>query len=350
MPKPKVKKIGEEKYEVYAFIAGRQYRRRFTKRNCNNPKQAAALYARKLQQLGRLYTRNEPLAPIDDYMRRYLSWADKNKARTTVYMDRNRLNIFKGWAEKQDIIYLSDIDYSVMDAFKSWYLENRGYNPNNYISLIHAMLTLAVKDNLLPKNALAGYKKIKVKSDRALRFFTTKEVRLILDNLQKPFPHNFFLLLLYTGMRINELINLRLEDIDIGSKIITVESRMDHPTKDRETRYIPMTKEVRSVVSCETSNVDDNCMYLFDNGKGQIKYRYNWYIRFFKQFCEEIGIRKKKAKIHLFRHTFATRLLEKGVKLYRVSEWLGHSDYRTTLKTYGHFDPDNRDDINKLDF
>lgn len=50
---------------------------------------------------------------------------------------------------------------------------------------------------------------------------------------------------------------------------------------------------------------------------------------------------------HEFHHTFAVRLVRQGISLYKVSEWLGHADYKTT-QIYAHFAPVYDNDIEKL--
>jgi len=50
---------------------------------------------------------------------------------------------------------------------------------------------------------------------------------------------------------------------------------------------------------------------------------------------------------HEFRHTFSSRLVQQGISLYKVSKWLGHSDFKTT-QIYAHFAPVYDNDIEKL--
>lgn len=53
-------------------------------------------------------------------------------------------------------------------------------------------------------------------------------------------------------------------------------------------------------------------------------------------------------RVHDFRHSYASMLINKGVDIYTISQMLGHGDIKTTINTYGHLYPDKRKEITQL--
>jgi integrase/recombinase XerC len=128
---------------------------------------------------------------------------------------------------------------------------------------------------------------------------------------------------LQTGIRVSELANLRLEDIDFMKPAITVRG------KGSVEREIALEKKgVHALKSYLAVRPDSVSKRVFLNYQGDpisergvrklvVKYR------------KEAGI-TKKASCHTFRHTFATCKAEKGVPAYQLQQWLGHANLNTT--------------------
>jgi site-specific recombinase XerD len=74
---------------------------------------------------------------------------------------------------------------------------------------------------------------------------------------------------------------------------------------------------------------------------GQFK---NNLLKRFKAICKKAGI--EDYHLHTLRHTFASQLVMAGVSIYKVSQWLGHSDVTTTM-IYAHLEPQDAD-INRI--
>jgi len=56
----------------------------------------------------------------------------------------------------------------------------------------------------------------------------------------------------------------------------------------------------------------------------------------------------KRIRIHDFRHSYASMLINKNVDIYTISQMFGHADIKTTINTYGHLYPDKRKEITNL--
>lgn len=130
--------------------------------------------------------------------------------------------------------------------------------------------------------------------------------------------------LLDTGMRLSEALNLRYEDIDYDHNLLTIWiNKGDRP------RSIPMTKRVSRIFKAKQ---EGNPIKPFSIDKDRAELGWQW-VR------AEMGLNgDKEFVIHSLRHTCASRLVNKGVDLYVVKEWLGHSSIQVTEK-YAHLSP-----------
>jgi site-specific recombinase XerD len=138
---------------------------------------------------------------------------------------------------------------------------------------------------------------------------------------------------LQTGIRVSELANLRIADIDFIKPAITVRG------KGSVEREIALEKKgTHALKSYLGVRPDSNSDWVFLNYQGEpisergirklvVKYR------------KEAGI-TKKASCHTLRHTFATYKAEKGVSAYQLQQWLGHANLNTT-QIYVHLGKQN---------
>lgn len=134
------------------------------------------------------------------------------------------------------------------------------------------------------------------------------------------------MLLLYgSGLRISELINLKLIDIDGHRLLVTV--RQGKGKRDRQT-----------IISIETIKLLREyylnykpIIYLF-NGQDYIKYSATSIRHFVRNFLN--------THPHALRHSFATHLIESGVDISKVSKLLGHQKIETTM-IYNHVSVEN---------
>lgn len=131
------------------------------------------------------------------------------------------------------------------------------------------------------------------------------------------------------GLRVSELINLKIKDIHFRMGILKVNG-----TGNSE-RYIPLSekakKELKKYVSIDRKKLKilpENSEILFLNRRGK-KLSRVMIFTIVRRLAEKIKLNKKISP-HTFRHTFATHLLEQGADIRAVKELLGHSTIMTT--------------------
>lgn len=162
-----------------------------------------------------------------------------------------------------------------------------------------------------------------VKQDKKLpTVLSKKEVKRIIDVAFNP-NHKLILEFLYaTGVRVAELVNMKVRDLDLDRKLCQV--RQGKGRKDRVTIISEKLANKLSVVT-GAKKLDDN---LFTTvSKNQYNIRTIQKIVF--QSAQKAGL-KKKVSAHAFRHSFATHLLEAGTDIRYIQRLLGHRRLETT--------------------
>lgn len=138
--------------------------------------------------------------------------------------------------------------------------------------------------------------------------------------------HKAILFLGYSaGLRVSEVINLRLQDIDRERKQLFI-----HCSKGKKDRYVNLSILVLDVLEqyyklCKIKPVN----YLFEGTEAGKPYTTRSAQQIFSDAKEKAGI-SKTLSFHSLRHSFATHLLEKGVDAVYIKDILGHFNIKTT--------------------
>jgi site-specific recombinase XerD len=154
----------------------------------------------------------------------------------------------------------------------------------------------------------------------------------------KNLKHKAILYLTYTsGLRVSEVVRLRLEDCDRERKVLKV--RQGKGRKDRQT----LLSEAAFAVVEQYIGVGQPADWLFPGQREGRHLTERSAQKVFEKALAEAGIRKQ-VSIHSLRHSFATHLLENGIDLRYIQELLGHQSVRTTER-YTHV---SRRDIGRI--
>ena len=138
-----------------------------------------------------------------------------------------------------------------------------------------------------------------------------------------------------SGLRVSELINLKLSNVHLSEKYMLVEGKGSKqrlvPLSDESIKQIEFWLQDRCHLNIKPGNED----YLFLNRRGA-KLTRVMILYIVKDLAERAGI-KKNISPHTFRHSFATHLLEGGANLRMIQMMLGHENLVTT-EIYTHLD------------
>ena len=134
-------------------------------------------------------------------------------------------------------------------------------------------------------------------------------------------------LLYATGIRVSELLSLKVEDMNLGMEYVICHEK----SKDRIIPFGSAAKEALTVYLEKTRGnmvgEGDN-EYLFVNCSGKPMSRQGFW-KLIKFYADKAGI-EKEITPHTFRHSFAAHLLEKGADVQSVQKMMGHADVSTT--------------------
>lgn len=178
------------------------------------------------------------------------------------------------------------------------------------------------------------------KQTKLPQYLTNEEIILLLNTFKNTYlakrNKTMFLTLYFTGMRVSELINLKLSDWFQHDNYLKVKG------KGNKERIIPLNPELILVLEDYNENIrpylsKTTSDFLFINEKGNPITRQGFY-KIIKTACNDALINKNISP-HTLRHSFATHLLNNGIDLRTVQILLGHSDISTT-QIYTHVNND----------
>jgi len=150
---------------------------------------------------------------------------------------------------------------------------------------------------------------------------------------------------LFAGLRWSELVNLRWENVDFQENVLHIQPTDVWSPKSKRGRLIPLHPRLRAVL--EPLQAKDGVCFPAPVDRGGRPYRERAYPKSFKLWFQEVGLSGKRLGWHTLRHTFASLLVQEGVSVYKVCQWLGHSEVKTT-QIYAHLIPAYDEDISRV--
>lgn len=198
--------------------------------------------------------------------------------------------------------------------------------PKNYSISTHRQFLSSLKHfkAYFPECGINGLQIVLPKKDRILPTVLSKLEILDLIRCTQNLKHRAIIALLYScGLRIGELIQLRLIDIDIDRRQLIVKKG-----KGRKDRYIILAESILPLLSNYIISYQPK-YYVFEGQKSG-RYSAESIRSFLKRSCKNANIGKHVTP-HTLRHSYATHLLESGIDIRYIQELLGHSKPETTM-------------------
>lgn len=263
---------------------------------------------------------------------------DKGLSDNTYLSYKNDLNMYKAFLHQKNISNPEKISSADVIEFIE-YLQKKDHDEITTVARklttiknYHAYLE---KEKIAPINVTLGIKRPKLKKTIA-KTLSMDDINTLLDiNLLTPFDYRnkAMLELVYgTGLRVSELVNLTLNNIDFTNCIIRIVGKGNKeriiPLGEYSMYYLNLYMEKRPLL--EKNNLCEK-LFLNNHGKGITR---QGFFKILKNLLEEKHL-NVEASPHTLRHSFATHLLESGADLKSIQEMLGHSDISTT-RMYTH--------------
>jgi integrase/recombinase XerC len=236
-------------------------------------------------------------------------------------------------SEFQIINEIHEISFQIIRTWIASLLE-KGLSPrsvNRKISTLKTYFKFLIREGVLIENPIT--KVVAPKSKKRLPVFIEEDqIASLLNEVQfeKGFvgQRNKLIIELFyvTGIRLAELINIKISDVDLNKQSIKVLG------KRNKERIIPLSSNVVNDLNIFIENNQKN-KYLFTNLEGEKLYNKLVY-RLVNKYIAKISSVNKKSP-HILRHTFATHMLNNGADINAIKELLGHANLSAT-QVYTH--------------
>ena len=265
---------------------------------------------------------------IDEFLR-YLR-IDKGYSENTINSYKADLENFLSYNKNINTNSISNDDLKeYVKYLKEEKLNEKSISRN--ISCLKSFYKFLVIEKYVSKNPSDSIFIPKIKKSLP-KILTEEEVLILLDiklTDNYSYRNKAMLELMYaTGLRVSELVNLKLQDIDLNQDIVRTMGKGSKeriiPIGDYAKEYLEKyLYEYRGTMLKKSSNE-----YLFLNNHGKKMTRQGFF-KIIKNIAKEKGIDKDLSP-HTLRHSFASHLLKYGADLRTIQELLGHSDISTT--------------------
>ena len=261
---------------------------------------------------------------------------------------------------------LKDVKNIEVDDIQN-YLNSLINYSDSEIKKIYEQFNQAYKylsDNeLIPKNIILQiYKPKSTQKAKEVRALTLEEEKLLIDKLitnENKVYSLIYLIQLFTGMRIGEVLALKISDIDFNNNQINVSKTLTRDINYRVTikestktrtgkRIIPIPRMIRKMLKERvtlTSNNGKEYLFLTKNGNYIDSRDANKFLKSqLNEFMDSTDISS-----HNLRHTYITRCAESGINPSVLKKLVGHKDIETTLGIYTTvYDNFTKSEMNKI--
>lgn len=268
---------------------------------------------------------------IDNFIT-YLQDVKKTSKNTQISYERD-LKKMNNFLWEQGITSVSEITETGLNSY-ILYLEKEGKKPSTIsrsIASMKAFFSYLQKQDYVNKDLAANLKAPKIEKKMPSILTPDETVRLLEQpsgDTPKELRDKAMLELLYaTGIRVSELIALKLTDVNIAMEYLTC-------SDTHKERIIPFGSIARKAIENYLESgrpklvKDESCDLLFTNCSGSPMSRQGFW-KIVKYYGNKAGI-VSEITPHTLRHSFAAHLVNNGADLKSVQEMLGHSDISTT--------------------
>lgn len=290
---------------------------------------------------------------LQEWLGIWLNKYTKHTVKLRTY-DRYKYIIEKHINPKLGDYELDDLNGEVLQDFvlselESGNLNTKGKLANNsvigIVNVLKGAMSTALSLNKINKNEM---NKIKLPSptEKPVNAFERHEQEKIVKYCLESKKNNYigFVICLYTGIRLGELLALTWNDIDFAKGLMSINKTtyrikengvprivVDEPKTKNSIRVIPLSKNLLDLLKKikKTSNSE---YVISTRNNGIVGTRS--YQRTFERILAKLDIPYKN--FHSLRHTFATRAVELGMDIKTLSEIIGHKNPMITLQRYTH--------------
>ena len=266
-----------------------------------------------------------------------------DKAYLELYLVQMHRCNFKVWTIHQSLSTLSrflfflnsdrgrrvrEVKRSDLEGFVEWE-QDRGLQLSTVrtvLARVYAFLSFLVEEEIMAPDILVRKVKLRV-PERLPRAMDPAHVRRLLAVIEDVRDRAMVLVLLRTGMRIGEVLNTRVGDIHIRERTITIfEGR-----KNRRGRVVYLSNDALFALKAWLKKRESSAEFVF-HARHRTRMSYTTAHMMFERYLKRAGLLGKGYSLHSLRHTFASELLNAGMRLEHLQELLGHDSIEVTRR------------------
>lgn len=262
----------------------------------------------------------------------------------------NEYSIIMGWFRQwldekySNIKYVDGIntqmirEYAIYLKEEHWNERKQKYGLSPYtvnvrLRFIKAFFNALFEEDIINENPVRNIKLMKVDED-IIEPLTDEELKKLLvlpdDKYYAQFRDKVAMyVMLDTGIRVNELCELEVKDIDFKTRSIIIPATK---SKNRKPRILPLTNQVNSMllelITENKTHFDSDYVFLSYSGT---QYKTNSFRKRLYDYGKKAGI-EKRVSPHVFRHMFCRNYILNGGDIFSLQRIVGHADISTTRK------------------
>lgn len=277
---------------------------------------------------------------LDHWLCRYLTHLSQEKCLSphTVIHYRHDLKLFASVCQRYELLHWNQVNPRHVQAFVGEQHQRglSGRSLQRCLSSIRGFFNFLIRENQVAVNPASAVRAPKSSRKLPTTLDADQTAQLLNQTPQDSLEirdHAMWELLYSAGLRVSELVGLKLEDVDLTEGMVRVKG------KGGKTRLSPLGRYAHRALIAWLSkrsglaSADDNSVFVSRLGRGlstrAVQQRFNrWALRHNSGY---------PVHPHMLRHAFASHLLESSGDLRAVQELLGHADIRTT-QIYTHLD------------
>lgn len=257
----------------------------------------------------------------------------KGYSKDTIRRYRNVIDFYRRFSK---ITCINEVnEENIRDLFYKGRIE-RNWSTNTFIIYRKTLMIFfkwCIKEGYMDKNPISNIEVPRLEKKLPIKINKQNALKILEVVQHFPYDYSFlrhrnyaiFSMFIFTGLRKQELLNLKYTDVDIDN--LTIFVRKGKGSKDR---IIPMNYTLAQALQKyknDRKRLNKTNPEFFSSLRGNIGFTENGLKKLIEQVRKSSGV---YFTAHKLRHTFATLMLEGGCDIYSLSKMMGHSDISTT--------------------
>ncbi len=271
----------------------------------------------------------------------------KGRSDETIRGYDQTLKNFRVWIEDtkyNGVVYPDELLLEDLEDYLKYRKENGDLNVsvNRSLYVLRSYFDFMIRRDVITKNISLNLEPLKVKQ-KARENLTNDEIEQLLESIDHSLVKLAVRTLAMTGLRVSELCNLKIDEVDLDKRIIFVingKGGKDRKVPINEKLYIYLNDYIQS----DRPEVDTSNFFALET-TGSLSPQY--INRILNDTAKKLGW-TKHVTAHILRHSFATNLIRNKASLPAIQKLMGHSDLRVTSIYINHNIEELHDTVNLL--